>query len=551
MSATIGINDLKFTIFASGHDYTLADSGDGDVQIFSHPFVPLNSVNYAGQYYFLVPDENGDPLDCVKDDIAHCTFTPALGSTFDTEGETTVEVHYHREYIYDEETLVVDKTVSQVIQVVNHGSVVDQTNNLDVYSDGYGFIRPLTVNGVEVKDYTIEQRNAVTKVSSFPWRATGLGSGTIYHFFTSTNLTDISEWKYADVSKCTKLVCLFAGCRSLSDISAIADWDVSNVTYIYEFLSYSNISSLKALEKWNVSKCTSLENAFMNFIGSKLDGLEHWDVSNVTNMKMVFDHNENLTDASAIANWDVSKVQRIDNGFTASKLTNTNAFALWNVASLKNMQAIFKLCEHLTDLSGLSNWQADIINISEAFANCYALRDLSGVHGLNVASVTDFHEVFSFCEYVTTLDGLDEWDVSNGTNFYRMFKGCPWISDISAIANWDMSNAQNMYEMFMGCAWTTDVDDLVDWRLTSIQNIEGMFKNNNGCYSSLLGKRLTYDAYYYYDYDGNQMTHVGVEDDDHPLTYPTYDADKASGWIASGTGYNAFDNRWVNVPAWN
>ena len=50
MSATIEANDLKFVIFASGHDYTLADSGDGNVQIYSHPFVPLNSVNYAGMY---------------------------------------------------------------------------------------------------------------------------------------------------------------------------------------------------------------------------------------------------------------------------------------------------------------------------------------------------------------------------------------------------------------------------------------------------------------------------------------------------------------------
>ena len=126
---SLAIENLNFTIFASGHDYTLADSGKGDVQVFSHPFVPLNSVNYAGQWYFTVSDENGDPMDAVKDDLAHCTFTPALGSVFDTEGEITVECNYHREYIYDEETLVVDKTVRQTIQVVNHGSVVLYAGN--------------------------------------------------------------------------------------------------------------------------------------------------------------------------------------------------------------------------------------------------------------------------------------------------------------------------------------------------------------------------------------------------------------------------------------
>ena len=50
-----------------------------------------------------VADENGDLMDAVKDDIAHCTFTPALGDTFDTVGEQEIRVDYRREYIYDEE----------------------------------------------------------------------------------------------------------------------------------------------------------------------------------------------------------------------------------------------------------------------------------------------------------------------------------------------------------------------------------------------------------------------------------------------------------------
>ena len=551
MSATITINDLNFTIFGSGHDYTLIDSGDGEVQVFSHPYVPLNSVNYAGQWYFLVADENGDALDAVKDDIAHCTFTPAIGTAFSTEGEVEVECHYYREYIHDEETLVVDKTVRQTITVVNHGSVVDSTDNLDVYSDGYGFIRPLTTSGVEVKEYSIAQKNAVTKLSSFPWRALGLGDGGIRGFFASTNLTDISEWKYADVSNCRVIMSPFGRATNLRDISAIEDWDVSKVETIKEFISYAGILSLAALSKWDTRSLTSLERAFADFQGTSLTGLENWNVSKVTNMRQTFDHNENLTNATAIANWDVSKVQRMDYAFSVTKLANTNFLALWNVESLKNMQGLFKQCDYLTDLSGLSNWQADIDNISEAFAICLSLRDISGVHGLRTATVTNFSEVFAFCTYITTLNGLENWDVSNGQSFYRMFKGCPWINDISAIANWDMSNATTTYEMFMGCAWITNVDDLVNWRFSNIQSMSGMFNQCRGCYSSKIGKRLWYNAYYYYDYDDHQYINSNVEDEDHPLTYPTYDAYKASGWISSGSGWNAFENTWVNRPSWN
>lgn len=550
MSATIKANGLKFVIFASGHDYTLADSGDGDVQIFSHPFVPLNSVNYAGQYYFLVPDENGEPMDAVKDDRSHCTFTPALGTAFSTEGEVTVEVHYHREYVYPEDTLVVDKTVSQKITVVNHGSVVDSADNIDVYSDGYGFIRPLTISNVEVKDYVINGKNAVTKVSSFPWRATGLGSG-IYGFFNSSNLTDISEWAFADVSKCTKFVNLFASDRSLSNISAVENWDTSNVTQMINLLAYSNVTSLKAFAKWNTSKVTTLQQAFSESYITTLEGLENWDVSNVISMERICTSCNYLSNASAIANWDVSKVQRMDYGFNNSLLTNLDAFANWNVQSLKNMQGIFSGCERLVNLFGLSNWQADIENISSAFAGCLALRDLSGVRGLRTASVTNFSEVFAFCTFITTLDGLEGWDVSNGKNFYRMFKGDTWIADVSAIAGWNMSKAENMYEMFMGCNWITDISDLVNWRLPRIQTIQGAFNNCNACYSSLLGKRLWYNAYYYYDYDDVQYTNIGVQDEQHPLTYPTYDAIYADDWISSDTGWNAFASTWVNKPSWN
>lgn len=551
MSATIGINDLKFVIFGAGHDYTLADSGDGDVQVFSHPFVPKNSKNYAGQWYFLVPDENGDPLDAVKDDIAHCTFTPAIGSTFSTVGEVTVECHYHREYVHDEETIVVDKTVSQVIQVVNHGSKSETGTNLDIYSDGYGFIRPSSTSVVEEIDYVLGQKNAVKKLSSIPWRATGLGAGSIYGFFKSTQLTDISEFAFADVSNCTVFTSLFAGDNLLTDISAVENWDTSNVTEITEMLAYSNIGSLIPLTKWKVSNVTNLERAFAGYVGTTLEGLENWDVSNVDNMRQIFDHAENLTNASAIANWDVSKVERLDYAFSATLLTDTNAFALWDVSSLINMQGIFKASEELVDLAGLSNWQADVVDISEAFANCTSLTDLSGVHGLNVASVTDFSSVFAFCTYITTLDGLEAWDVSSGESFQRMFKGCPWIADISAIANWDMTNAQDLFEMFGGDAWITDLADLVNWRLPNATTMGGMLKDGRGCYSSLIGKRLWYTAYYYYDYEDHQYINANVEDVDHPLSYPTYNAIGATNWKASGTGYDAFDSHWINIPAWN
>ena len=550
MSATITLNDSKFVIFGSGHDYTLIDSGKGEVQIFSHPYVPLNSVNYAGQYYFTVVDDHGNSLDAVKDDRAHCEFTPALGTAFSTVGETEVSVHYHREYVYDEATIVVDKTVRQTITVVNHGSVIDSAPNIDVYSDGYGFIRPLSVNGVEVKDYSIQGKNYVTKVSSFPWRATGLGTGNIYGFFSSNNLTDISEFAFADTSQCTKFVMLFKNNRSLSDITPIANWDVSKVTYIRYFSDYTSITSLKALEKWNTASLTDLGRAFMGYGGAKLDGLENWNTSKVTTMEHCFDNCPNLNNATAISNWDVSKVQNMEYCFYNSGLRDTNAFTLWNVNALKNIEYMFQLSAHIVDLSGLSNWVANLTTIRGAFANCTALKSISGIHGLGVQSVTNFSEVFAYCSKLLSLDGLQDWNVSNGQIFKNMFKGDPWINDISAIANWDMSKATDTGSMFQDCAYVYDISDLAGWRLNN-PAMGSMFDNTDACYSSVLGKSLIYNAYYYYDYQDHQYTNSVVQDEDHPLTYPTYDATPAENWGITASSRNAFRGDWINVPAWN
>ena len=551
MSGVIGVNDLSFKIFGCGHDYTLIDSGEGGVQIFSHPYVPKGSKNYAGQYFFIVPDDNGDPLDAVKDDIAHCTFTPAIGTTFSTAGEATVECHYYREYIHEEETIVVDKTVSQKIMVVNHGSKSETGTNLDIYSDGYGFIRPVNVNTVEVIDYVLGQKNAVTKLSSIPWRATGLGGDEINTFFSSANLTDVSELAFADVSKCTKFYGVFGGCGSLSDISAVENWDVSKVEVIYHFGYYSNISSLVALAKWQTPSLTKLY-AFLQHAEelTSLHGLENIDVSNVDDMSYMCDMCISLSDISAVVAWVMNKVETMSCAFIGTLITNVNALSSQTMPSLEDISNILENCNNLIDLSGLSNWISKLKTISGAFSGCGSLVDISGLSGLDVSEVEDFSECFSYDTQIISLHGLETWDFSSGKNFYRMYKGCVWLSDISALSNKDMTNATELGEMLNSCAWVTSVDDLANWRLYT-QNVGNMLTDGFGCYSAKINKYLWYNAYYFFDYEGNQYTNSVVQDEDTPLTYPTYNASKASLWGITGSNLHAFDNKWINKPTWN
>ena len=554
MSATIGINDLKFVIFGAGHDYTLADSGDGDVQVFSHPFMPLNSINRAGFFYFLVPDENGDTMDCVKDDIAHCTFTPALGTAFDTEGETTVECHYHREYVYAEETLVVDKTVSQTITVVNHGSVTQSETYYDLYSDGYGFYRPSSVNAVDNNMWLVGN-GTPNKLSSLPWRSKKLGNG-IYGFCNALNLSDISELQYADTSEVYEMSRLFQNGQYLTVAKlkeAIGGWNVESLRTITWLFTGSPATDLSFLEKWNTPSLVSMDGAFYAMQSlTSLHGLEHWNVSNVTTLKEFFQTDTALSDISALASWDVSKVQSMQSAFNSNyALADLTPLGNWRVPALTNINNLFGGVGSIPSFEPLLLWSPGLGSMTNAFKGCSGVKNYKGLGNFDVSNVTSLYQTFFGNSGVRSLTGIEGWNVGNVTTFESCFGDHHYITNILPLKDWDMHSATNLSGMFSSNGFLADVDGVI-WNLTSLSTTQNAFVGHKLWYSSIIDK-VVYEAWwYYYDIDGNAYMGTGIYDIEHPLVQVWKDASEAENWTVGGSGLGLFDNvEWNNLPSWN
>lgn len=555
MSATLNVYNSKFVIFGSGHDYTLADSGDGSKVFFSHPYVPLNSVNYAGQYYFTVlkyddNDETAEPvvIDAVKDDIAHCTFTPALNTAFTTEGEVEITVKYRREYVYAESTVLVEKEMTQTVEVVNHGTVSNSFGNADYYSDGYLFIRPQNVNTVQVMAYdSLTNGVNYTKVSSIPWRATSLGRG-IYNFLNSTALTDISELGYADTSKCTAFSNLFSGCSSLVDISPISHWDTSKVQVMSYLFSFTAVSDLTPLRSWNTSSVVSLDDAFVNITAlESLDGIEGWDVSNCTSMLELFFQDTALKDISALADWDVSSVNNLHRAFSGcTELLSLEGLEDWDVSNVQNLSYTFNNCYKIPSLLPLANWKPKPTTMLSAFNACKALVSLEGVEQFDTSACTTMQTMCNGCLKLLNLDGVESWDVSACTDFRNAFAWCYWISDISAIANWTFGQA-NCEGMFLYVSALLNVDDII-LDLSQCTSVSMMFATHN--FGSLEGTGVDVyeESWFYVDYEGNSYSTIAYS-----ATLYSKDASNAENWTVSGTNLNVFgsDNKWNNVPSWN
>lgn len=519
MSATIAINDSKFVIFGSGHDYTLLDSGKGEgARLFSHPYMPLNSVNYRNQYYFLVPDENGNMIDAVKDDYAHCTFTPAIGTAFTTEGETEVKVHYHREYIHDETTIVVDKTVSQKIEIVDHGSVTTTWNSkYTVYSDGYCFIHPSSTSFCGNDSFYRSRRDSsirIQKVSSLPWRTTTLGwhSGNYYGGLLTgcwsletmpwwdeeeqdwrdiDKPIDITELQYADVSNVTTMEYAFHYGSPKTGFEALADWDVSKVTNFEGMFRlalgyYLKLPDFSFLSKWNTSSATNMKEMFRDLRVESSHGLENLNVSNA-NISGMFRECIWLKDIVALANWNVSNAT--DFGYLfyyCSDLESLHGIENWDVSHVTSFDRLFDQCDSIASISELAGWNtSSLTNLAYTFTYCEKIDDISPLADWDVSHVTTLENTFG-ATGIVSLEALANWDVSKVTNMILTFGGCDYIQSLDGLENWDVSHVQkfgatgtysNEQGTFM-CSRLTDISAIANWDTSSAISFRYMF---SGC----------------------------------------------------------------------
>lgn len=396
MSATIATKDLKFVIFGSGHDYTRLDSGEGNdgKRFFSHPFVPLNSTNGLSQYYFTVPDEYGEKFDAVRYDSAHCTFDPAIGSTFDTEGDVEVKVTYYREYIDGDETIVVSKELKQTITVVDHGTIAYQGSMFTRYSDGYCFWKGDTDSNLYNNGAYYSGRGS--KSSSLPWRARD-----IHNLFmgNGATLTDISELEYADTSNVNDMDRAFLGSKGLTDISALASWDVSNVTDMSEMFMETHITTVEALENWDVSSLKDIHEMFRDSY---------------------------LTSAQGLHNWN-PPLETVYGAFMGTKLKNC--------LGLENF-----------DMSGVS-YAGDMFLGSMT----KGLESLDGLESWDVSNIVSFDKMFAGNVWLSDISAIRNWDFSSADSLESMFQDVSWVSDVSML-NWDLSNASNLRYLLYGFA---------------------------------------------------------------------------------------------------
>ena len=274
---------------------------------------------------------------------------------------------------------------------------------------------------------------------------------------------------------------LFNGCSSLTDLTALKDWNASNVTNMsYMFDGCSSLTDLTALASWNVSQVTNMSRMFEGCSNlTNLTALKDWKSSKVTDMSRMFYDCSSLTDLTGLAGWSASKVTDMSYMFYGcSSLTALTGLAGWNVSQVTNMRSMFDGCSSLTKLTGLSGWKvSNVTNMNRMFAGCSKLTDLTALKDWNVFSVTNMSNMFDGCSSLTSLTGLAGWNVSKVTDMSSMFEGCSSLTDLTALASWSVSNVTDMGSMFDGCSSLTDLTGLSGWKVSNVKDMNYMFSS--------------------------------------------------------------------------
>ena len=345
-------------------------------------------------------------------------------------------------------------------------------------SDGRDTGTTGSVNDTDAPWY--KYRSKIKKVES-----TGtivLNARSAYLFYYCSNLTDISGLANWDVSNVTLMSNMFEGCSGLTDLTPLEHWNMSSVMNMSSmFYMCSSLTNLTGLEGWTVSKVTNMTSMFYDCSSlTNISALSGWNVSNVTLMKSMFYRCSKLTDLTGLSSWKASKVTSMNSMFYGcSGLTDLTPLERWSVYSVTSMSYMFAHCSSLTALTGLASWKASKVTyMSYMFSGCSSLTDLTALANWNVNVMNmDMSYMFGGCSSLTDLTALERWTVSNVKNMSGMFSGCSGLTDLTGISGWDVAKVRDMSSMFYNCSSLTALTALANWKASYVNNMSSMFAN--------------------------------------------------------------------------
>ena len=188
-----------------------------------------------------------------------------------------------------------------------------------------------------------------------------------------------------NTSMAEKLNNMFYTCRSIESID-VSTFDLSNARDISEmFGGCTNLTTIIGLDQWDISNVTTLYNMFYKCYSLLSLDLKTWNTSNVSTMSGMF------LGCHSLRSIDVSH---------------------FNTEKVENIQSMFGDCLQLTEINLSSFNTPNINNFRSAFVNIPNLT-LLDISNFDTRSAITTFDMFKNLSKLTTIYVGDNWDLSN------------------------------------------------------------------------------------------------------------------------------------------
>ncbi len=263
--------------------------------------------------------------------------------------------------------------------------------------------------------------------------------------------------------------CLLEANGALTDISALADWDSSDVYTLYgAFRRDPSLSDISPLSRWDTGSLIYAGFLFDEDSAlTDISALSNWNTSNVTDMRGLFINARNLKDALALRNWDTSNVTDMSYMFSHCVSLLFVDVSNWNTSKVVSMSCMFQVGD---------NWKGN-----------GQLIEIIGLGDLDVSNVTDMTSMFYGAGQMTTYD-IARWNVSKVESMNHMFCDNFKLRSVN-LSNWDVSNLKTIYDMFDDNMNLRTIGDVSHWNTANLIDAGGWLNgahafvgDNNGVF---------------------------------------------------------------------
>ena len=157
---------------------------------------------------------------------------------------------------------------------------------------------------------------------------------------------------------------------------------------------------------------------------SSITGLENWNTASAQYMSDMFAYDDNLNTLD-LSNFDTSNVTTFKDMFTSDiglKSLNVSNFKTDKVNDFSNM---FSGCSALTSITGLDTWKTTgasldkSVDMSSMFAYDRALNKLD-LSKFDTSKVTTFNSMFYSCDKLDSIIGLSQWNTEDATDMLSL-----------------------------------------------------------------------------------------------------------------------------------